>query len=87
MITRADKKNIFPFLVGSIAIGCAENVAFFQFQTVFLSEAGIRLLSVALFCYVVLFIAGLLSLGARSLWLLLGLPLVLFPLVIASTPI
>ena len=68
-----------PLLAASIAIGIVDNSAFFLFQIGLLSDAGIWWMSGALLLWIALLVAAVLLLGIRSLWFLVGLPLVLIP--------
>jgi hypothetical protein len=76
-------KSVFPFQIASIAIGIADNSAFFVFQIGLLNDAGLHWMLGVLFLWMALFAVGILVLGVRSLWLLLGLPLVLLPFAFA----
>jgi len=78
-IARGKARRVFPFQAASIAIGIADNAAFFLFRMVLLSNAGEYWMVGALLLWVAVFLVGIVLLGTRSLWLLLGLPLVLLP--------
>jgi hypothetical protein len=80
---RRNAKSLFPLQAASIAIGIADNSAFFLFQIGPLSNAGGYWMLGALLLWVALFLIGIVLLGTRSLWLLLGLPLVLLPIALA----
>jgi hypothetical protein len=84
MILRKSTNSIFALLAASIAIGIADNSAFFFFHMGLLSDAGAYWMLGALFSWMALFVAGMMLLRFRSLWLLLGLPLVLVPFALAT---
>jgi hypothetical protein len=75
-------RSVAPLLAASIAIGVADNSAFFCFQ-IGTGDLGYHVMVAALLLWIALFGIGIHSLRIRSLWLLLGLPLVLFPFALA----
>jgi hypothetical protein len=69
--------NAFPLLLaGSIGIGVLDISAFRLFPTGLLSDGGVHWMLGALLSWIALFLVGMSLLGVRSLWLLIGLPLV-----------
>lgn len=76
-------KQVYLFLLASFAIGMIELSIFFYFQIGLLSAAGLIWMKAALLYWIALFCAAFYFLRFRALWLLLGLPLVLLPLVMA----
>jgi hypothetical protein len=84
MTPRKNNKSVLPLLAAAIAIGIADNSAFLFFNIGLLSDAGIHWMQGALFSWIALFVAGIMLLRVRSLWLLLGLPLVLLPFALAG---
>jgi hypothetical protein len=82
--SKENSKSVYPLLAGSIAIGAADDSAFFFFQIGSLSDGGFHWMMAALLSWMALFVVAVHLLGVRSLWLLFSLPLVLLPFALAA---
>jgi hypothetical protein len=76
-------KSFYLLLAASLAIGAIDNSAFFVYQLGTLTDTGFHWMTGALLSWMVLFFFAVGLVGVRSLWLLLGLPLVLLPFALA----
>ena len=84
MTASTNVMGVSPFLAASLAIGVADNSAFFFFKMELLGGAGSHWMLGALLSRIALFLVGAHYVGFRALWLLLGLPLVLLPFALAG---
>jgi hypothetical protein len=74
--------SVFPFLIATVAIGLAEDSVFWFFPVSPNDSAGGTLMLIAVLSWICVFSYAMYRLWSRSLWLLLGLPLIVFPYVV-----